>query len=165
MHIACCVCNNLITSLSKYEIKLDWIVQKRAVVNETVLTSLPYQLPYQSQRLFGVARPPADKMPSEARLAPHDGKVDRKQAWTKPHVQNFHAVIIHFPNICIVHVRFQVNNFQMTMTVWKYFTTGNFPNFWYYANCTLMPHIHAYYYYNELQKYNTSCVGVFQWWA
>ena len=66
------VCDKLTISLSEYKIELDQIVQ-RAVVNKTALTTWSYQLPDQSQELFGVARLPADKVPSAARLAPCDG--------------------------------------------------------------------------------------------
>ena len=72
MHISYYICDKLTISLSEHEIELDRIVQ-RAVVNETALTISPYQLPDQSQELFGVARPPTDKAPSAARLEPCDG--------------------------------------------------------------------------------------------
>ena len=57
---------------SEDEIELDRIV-RRAITNERALTTSPYQLPDQSQELLGVARPPTDKVPSAARLAPCDG--------------------------------------------------------------------------------------------
>ena len=67
--ISYCVCNKLTISLSEDKIELDQIVQ-RAVVNETALTTSPDQLLDQSQELFGIARPPTDKAPSAASLAP-----------------------------------------------------------------------------------------------
>ena len=52
--------------------------KEQYIVNETVLTTLPYQLPDQVQELFGVARPAADKAPSAARLALYPAKAAKR---------------------------------------------------------------------------------------
>ena len=52
-------------SLSEYEIELG-LITLEVVLNESALTTLPYQLPDHSQELLGVARSSADKKPSAA---------------------------------------------------------------------------------------------------
>ena len=88
--IGYCICDKLTINFSEYKIELDRINVQRVVVNETALTTSPYQLANQSPELFGVARPPADKAPSAARLAPHDGSKGNSEP---TRVLNIHIVI------------------------------------------------------------------------
>ena len=130
MRITSClpVCDKLTISLSEDEIELDRIVQ-RAVVNKTALTTSPYQLPNQSQELFCVTKPPANKAEADSDplgsgsqplgLKYFISNIERAHEKRKSRLKvslncTTHAKSLHFNYLCPKYLT--AENFQITVS-------------------------------------------------